>query len=82
MLANATPNRAGKILCPFHADTSPSLQLYPDGTFYCYGRHSKQRACRKGGTIFDFAAAIWGLATRGNDFLELRRRLASTFGLA
>jgi hypothetical protein len=82
VLANATPNRAGKILCPFHADTSPSLQLYPDGTFYCYGRHSKQRACRKGGTIFDFAAATWGLATRDNDFLELRRRLASTFGLA
>ncbi len=81
VLANATPNRAGKILCPFHPDTSPSLQLYPDGTFYCYGRHDKRRACRKGGTIFDFAAAMWGLATRGNDFLELRRRLASTFGL-
>lgn len=82
VLANATPNRTGKILCPFHADTSPSLQLYPDGTFYCYGRHSKHRPCRKGGTIFDFAAATWGLATRGNDFLELRRRLASTFRLA
>jgi hypothetical protein len=81
VLANATPNRAGKILCPFHQDTDPSLQLYPDGTFYCYGRHNEHRACRKGGTIFDFAAARWGMGTRGRDFLELRRRLASVFAL-
>jgi len=81
VLANLTPNRAGKVLCPFHPESRPSLQLYPDGTFYCFGRHSKDRACRKGGTIFDFAAARWGLGTRGNDFLELRRRLATTFGL-
>ena len=81
VLASLTPNRAGKVLCPFHQESRPSLQLYPDGTFYCFGRHSKDRACRKGGTIFDFAAARWGLGTRGNDFLELRRRLATTFGL-
>jgi hypothetical protein len=81
VVANLTPNRAGKVLCPFHQESRPSLQLYPDGTFYCFGRHSKDRACRKGGTIFDFAAASWGLATRGNDFLELRQRLATTFGL-
>lgn len=81
VLANLTPNHAGKVLCPFHPESRPSLQLYPDGTFYCFGRHSKDRACRKGGTIFDFAAARWGLGTRGNDFLELRRRLATTFGL-
>jgi RepB DNA-primase N-terminal domain len=81
VLANLTPNRAGKVLCPFHPESRPSLQLYPDGTFYCFGRHSKDRACRNGGTIFDFAAARWGLGTRGNDFLEVRRRLATTFGL-
>lgn len=81
VLAHLTPNRAGKVLCPFHQESSPSLQLYPDGSFYCFGRHSKDRACRKGGTIFDFAAASWGLGTRGNDFLELRQRLATTFGL-
>ena len=81
VLATLTPNRAGKVLCPFHQESRPSLQLYPDGTFYCFGRHSKDRACRKGGTIFDFAAASWGLGTRGNDFLELRQRLATTFGL-
>jgi hypothetical protein len=81
VLAARSPNRAGKVLCPFHHDTDPSLQLYPDGTFYCYGRHNKHRACRKGGTIFDFAAAKWGIGTRGPDFLELRQRLASAFAL-
>jgi hypothetical protein len=81
VLAARSPNRAGKVLCPFHDDTDPSLQLYPDGTFYCYGRHNNHRACRKGGTIFDFAAARWGIGTRGRDFLELRRRLARLFGL-
>lgn len=76
VLASREPNRAGKVLCPFHQETDPSLQLYPDGTFYCFGAR-----CRKGGTIFDFAAAMWGIDTREDDFLELRRRLARTFRL-
>jgi hypothetical protein len=81
VLAHREPNRAGKILCPFHDEQTPSLQLYPDGTFYCYGRHSPTQACRKGGTIFDFAAALWRTGTREQDFLTLRRRLARTFAL-
>jgi hypothetical protein len=76
VLANLEPNRAGKILCPFHAETDPSLQLYTDGTFYCFGAR-----CHKGGTIFDFAAALWGTGTRDQDFLELRQRLARALGL-
>ncbi|HWJ49609.1 MAG TPA: DNA-primase RepB domain-containing protein [Solirubrobacteraceae bacterium] len=76
VLTGREPSRAGKVLCPFHEDTNPSLQIYPDGSFYCYGR-----ACRKGGTIFDFAAALWGLATKEEDFLELRERLATQFAL-
>jgi len=76
VLANLEPNKAGKVLCPFHEETDPSLQLYPDGTFYCFGAR-----CRKGGTIFDFAAALWGTGTRDQDFLELRQRLACVFGL-
>jgi hypothetical protein len=76
VLAGREPDRAGKVLCPFHEETEPSLQLYPDATFYCFGAR-----CRKGGTIFDFAAALWGTGTREHDFLKLRRRLARTFGL-
>jgi hypothetical protein len=79
VLTGREPNLAGKVLCPFHEETNPSFQLYADGTFYCYGRHSKDRACRKGGTIFDFAAALWGLGTRGRDFNELCERLAAIF---
>jgi hypothetical protein len=82
VLANATPNRAGKIRCPFHEDRTPSLQLYPDGTFYCFGRLDEHRACDKGGSIFDFAAARWGMTTRGDDFLKLREELARAFGLS
>lgn len=81
VLAHREPNRAGKVLCPFHKEKTPSLQLYPDGTFYCYGRHNEHRPCAKGGTVFDFAAAMWGLATKDEDFLELRRRLADLFAL-
>jgi hypothetical protein len=76
VLAGREPNRAGKVLCPFHQENDPSMQLYPDGTFYCFGAR-----CRKGGTIFDFAALLWGIGTRQRDFLKLRRRLARTFGL-
>jgi hypothetical protein len=79
VLASATPNRAGKIICPFHEDSEPSLQLYPDGTFNCFGS-----GCRRGGTIFDFAAARWfsgqsGSAVRGRRFIEVRERLAALF---
>jgi hypothetical protein len=77
VLTGREPDRIGKVLCPFHEETEPSLQLYPDGTFYCFGAR-----CKNGGTIFDFAAALWGTGTRDRDFLALRRRLARTFGLA
>lgn len=76
VLAGREPNVAGKVLCPLHDEIDPSLQLYPDGTFYCFGRR-----CRRGGTIIDFAAALWGLGTREQDFIEVCRRLAVTFGL-
>jgi hypothetical protein len=77
VLAGASPNRAGKIHCPFHDDSEPSLQLYDDGTFCCFGSD-----CARAGSIYDFAAATWGMGTRGSDFRELRRRLASSFGLS
>ena len=61
----------GKTACPFHADRTPSLHVYPEAEngWTCFG-------CGKGGTIYDFAANLWGLSTRGEDFMELRRRIA------
>jgi hypothetical protein len=76
VLADREPNREGKILCPFHADEHPSLQLYPDGGFYCFGS-----GCRRGGSIFDFAGHLWGIDPRGTRFLELRERLAKRFAV-
>jgi hypothetical protein len=68
------PNREGKVLCPFHEERTPSLHAYPDGSWACFG-------CGKGGTIYDFAGYVFGLQTKGPAFLELRERLAETFGL-
>ena len=74
-LTGRQPNRAGKICCPFHDDANPSLQLYDEG-WYCFGR------CRTGGSIYDFAALLYGLSTRGREFLQLRQRLAEDLHLA
>jgi hypothetical protein len=74
-LTGREPNRAGKIRCPFHNDHGPSFQLY-EHDWYCYG------ACRTGGSIYDLGALIYGLGTRGRDYLELRHRLAEDLHLA
>ena len=51
-------------------DASPSLHVYegPEGGWYCF-------SCRRGTSLYDLAAPLWGLRTRGPDFLELKRRL-------
>jgi len=72
-LTGLEPRRNGKVSCPFHPDATPSLQLYKDGTFYCYG-------CGAGGSLYDFAGQLWSLETKGRPFLELRTRLADSFG--
>jgi CHC2 zinc finger/RepB DNA-primase from phage plasmid len=71
-LTGRVPNRAGKVCCPFHDDSDPSLQLYDDGSWYCF-------ACRIGGTVYDFAAELWAEETKGRAFIDLRARLAETF---
>jgi DNA primase len=68
-LAGLRPTRARKVRCPFHDDHTPSLHLYPDGTWACFG-------CRRGGTIYDFAAHLWDMPTKGAAFIELRARVA------
>ncbi len=74
MLAGLQPSPAGKVACPFHADTTPSLHCYEDGSWYCFG-------CRRGGTIYDFAAQLWQTGTKHNEFLQLRARLAAELGI-
>lgn len=73
-LTGLTVTRSRKIPCPFHDDKSPSLHVYrsaADG-WYCFG-------CRRGGSIYDFAAGLWRMPTRGPAFLELVDRLERLF---
>ncbi len=78
VLTGRVANSEGKIHCPFHQDSDPSLQLYRDGGgFYCFGS-----GCKAGGTIFDFAGRLWGINPKGAGFLEIRERLALLFDLA
>ena len=63
--------------CPFHADRTASLHVYETAArgWYCFGR------CRRGGTIYDLAAPLYGYDPRGEDFLRLRADLGRLFGL-
>jgi hypothetical protein len=67
--------RFRKIRCPFHGDGAPSLHVYRSAErgWYCYG-------CRLGGSIYDFAAHLWGLETRGARFVEIHDALCGAFG--
>ena len=75
-LTGARPGRDRKVPCPFHADERPSLHVYaaPERGWSCY-------SCRRGGSIYDLAAELWGVGTRGRDFIELRRRLLEAFAI-
>jgi hypothetical protein len=70
--------RHRKVPCPFHEDRHASLHVYETAErgWYCFG------ACRRGGTIYDLAAPLYGYTTaRGEDFLRLRSELRRLFGL-
>jgi hypothetical protein len=69
-LTGAPVGRSGKVRCPFHEDRTPSLHVYddPQRGWFCFG-------CGRGGSIYDFAALLFGRGTRGEDFIELRREL-------
>jgi hypothetical protein len=74
MGVRATPER--KVRCPFHDDERPSLHVYrnADRGWCCF-------SCRRGGSIYDLAAALWGMGTKGREFLELRRLLTERFSV-
>ena len=75
-LTGLAVGRDGKVSCPFHGtDRTPSLHVYaePAAGWYCY-------SCGRGGSIYDLGAEVFGLSTRGRDFVELRRRLHAALG--
>lgn len=63
------PNRSGFICCPLHREKTPSLKMYPNGTWHCFG-------CGKGGSSIDLASQLYGL-----DALGAVRRLNDDFHL-
>jgi hypothetical protein len=75
-LAGLHVPRSGKVRCPFHDDHTPSLHVYadPGHGWYCFG-------CGQGGSIYDFAALLWGQTTRGPDFVDLQRQLRDVLGV-
>jgi hypothetical protein len=76
-LLGAEVPRHRKVPCPFHADRHASLHVYETAErgWYCFG------ACRRGGTIYDLAAPLYGYSAKGEDFLRLRSELRRVFGL-
>jgi hypothetical protein len=68
--------RSGFVSCPLHVDRTPSFKVYetPERGWMCFSAR-----CSRGGSIYDLAAVLWRLDTRGHDFLELRRRLLRAF---
>jgi hypothetical protein len=69
VLTGRQVGRDGKTNCPLpdHEDRTPSCHVYddPEQGWFCYG-------CERGGTIYDLAAAVSGLDTRGVQFKRLR----------
>ncbi len=45
-----------RALCPFHADSDPSLVVYPDGRWYCFG-------CAAAGDVVDLVWRLHGHQT-------------------
>lgn len=49
-------NRQGFCLCPFHADSHPSMKIYQNGRgYYCF-------VCQNGGDVVRFVGQLFGLS--------------------
>jgi DNA primase len=70
-LAQVELDGRGKCHCPFHEERTASFSVRDEG-WHCFG-------CGAGGRIYEFAAALWDLETRGPDFNELHKRLTEVF---
>ena len=71
-LLGASVPRHRKVSCPFHDDAEPSLHVYREASrgWFCF-------SCRRGGSVYDLASALWDEGTRGPAFRALRTRLAA-----
>lgn len=58
-----------KVHCPFHHESTPSLHVYPDGTWHCFG-------CGWGGDVLDFLAYLYhGQPAKGAILFDVLDRL-------
>ena len=57
-------------LCPFHAETTPSFTVFPDGHYHCFG-------CNAHGSVFDFV-----MNTERVDFPAATDRVAVERGIS
>jgi hypothetical protein len=65
----------GMMRCPLpdHDDHTPSFQVL-SSHWRCFG-------CNRGGSVIDFAAALYGIEPRGSGYVEIRRRLLADLGV-
>ncbi len=72
LLTGKTPDREGKIECPFHEDEKPSLHVYPtpEQGWACYGCETRDGKPR-GGDIYTLASQLWRIPTRGPTAYQL-----------
>lgn len=70
VLTGQQVGRSRKVRCPLHEDSTPSLHVYrdPERGWFCFG-------CRRGGSAYDLAAALWNIEPRGSGFAALREGL-------
>jgi len=62
--------KTGKILCPFHNDTKPSMQIYPGHRgYFCF-------VCGQGGSVIDFVMKYFNLS-----FTDACKKLNDDFRL-
>jgi hypothetical protein len=82
LLTGRTPNREGKIACPFHEDRTPSLHAYknPERGWSCFGCLTPDGK-PLGGDIYTLASLLWNIPAHGRAFLELQARLDDVFAI-
>ena len=79
--------RDGKVACPFHPDTRPSLHAYRNSAegWACFSAKCWRGDRPNGGDIYDFAGQLWltgqsrDVPLRGKRFIEVRERLMALF---